>query len=110
MEARAVSWTRARMASASMVGVGAGKSNLLAPAAVGDLGDRLAEISRTRCCGDGYLDRDGSWRCGASVALFRVDASRSERLLPAAASSDGVAASAASAAVDASSDDDVAHR
>ena len=44
------------------------------------------------------------------MALFLVDASRSERRLPVAASSDGVAASAASAAVGASSVDDVAHR
>ena len=44
------------------------------------------------------------------MALFLVDASRSERLFPVAASSDGVAASSASAAIGASSDDDVAHR
>ena len=46
MEARAVSWTRARIASASMIGVGVGKSNC--PEVVGVLGDRLAESSRLR--------------------------------------------------------------
>ena len=51
MEARAVSCTSARIASASIVGVGAEKSN--AASVFGDLGDRLAESSRRRCCGDG---------------------------------------------------------
>ena len=58
MEARAVSWTRARIASASMVGVVNSKCPV--PEVVGDLGDLLAERSRIRCCGDGYRERDGS--------------------------------------------------